>query len=65
MLQLTDNHYDIAMCIDYPQRDLGWVAAEVPCLGRMTTVIVGNRWDNPELLPPEFDKEEEPNFEPF
>lgn len=30
---------------------LGWIAAEVPILGDMTTKIIGNKWDNPELIP--------------
>lgn len=30
--------------------DLGWIAAEVPCIGKMTTRIIGNIHDNPELL---------------
>ena len=32
-------------------RELGWIAAEVPILGKMTTKIIGNKWDNPELIP--------------
>lgn len=32
--------------------DLGEIAAEPIITGQMTTEIVGNRWDNPELLPP-------------
>ena len=31
--------------------DLGEIAAEPIITGRMTTEIVGNRWDNPELIP--------------
>ena len=31
--------------------DLGESAAEPIITGRMTTEIVGNRWDNPELIP--------------
>ena len=31
--------------------DLGEIAAEPIITGQMTTEIVGNRWDNPELLP--------------
>lgn len=33
--------------------DLGWVAAEIPILGQMTTRVIGNKWDNPELIPPD------------
>ena len=29
---------------------LSWVAAEIPILGTMSTEIVGNIWDNPELI---------------
>lgn len=29
---------------------LGWVAAEIPIIGTMSTEIVGNIYDNPELL---------------
>ena len=29
---------------------LGWIAAEVPIIGSMSTEIVGNIYDNPELL---------------
>lgn len=31
--------------------DLGEIAAEPIITGEMTTEIVGNRWDNPELIP--------------
>ena len=30
--------------------DLGWIAAEVPISGKMTTKVIGNIYDNPELL---------------
>lgn len=30
---------------------LGWIAAEIPILGDITTKIIGNKWDNPELIP--------------
>lgn len=30
--------------------DLGWIAAEPICTGRMTTLIIGNIYDNPELI---------------
>lgn len=29
---------------------LGWVAAEIPIIGTMSTEIVGNIYDNPELI---------------
>lgn len=29
---------------------LGWVAAEIPILGTMSTEIVGNIYDNPDLI---------------
>lgn len=29
---------------------LGWIAAEVPIIGSMSTEIVGNVYDNPELI---------------
>ena len=29
---------------------LGWIAAEVPIIGSMSTEIVGNIYDNPELI---------------
>ena len=35
---------------DWDYIDLGWIASEIPCLGKMTTQIVGNIYDNPELL---------------
>lgn len=35
---------------DWDYIDLGWIASEIPCLGKMTTQIVGNLYDNPELL---------------
>ena len=34
----------------YDNIDLGWIASEIPILGRMTTEIIGNIYDNPELL---------------
>lgn len=40
---------------EYPKEDwnyieLGWIAAEVACIGRMTTPIIGNIYDNPEMF---------------
>lgn len=37
-------------CSEY--RRLGWLRAELPILGECSTKVIGNRWDNPELLPP-------------
>ena len=39
---------------EYPNKDwnyidLGWIAAESACIGIMTTPIVGNIYDNPEM----------------
>lgn len=40
---------------EYPEEDwdyieLGWIAAEVACVGKMTTPIIGNIYDNPEMF---------------
>lgn len=35
---------------DWTITDLGWIDAEFVILGTMTTEIIGNKWDNPELL---------------
>lgn len=40
--------------IEYPNKDwnyldLGWIAAEPAAIGEMTTPIVGNIYDNPEM----------------
>lgn len=50
---LMENESDIYCWFnsDRYNPDLGWVAAEVPILGEMTTKIIGNKWDNPELIP--------------
>ena len=37
-------------CSEY--RRLGWLRTELPILGECSTKVIGNRWDNPELLPP-------------
>ena len=29
---------------------LGWVAAELPILGQISTEVVGNKWDNPAMI---------------
>lgn len=36
--------------IYFDDMDLGWIAAELPITGQMTTEIIGNIYDNPELL---------------
>lgn len=41
---------------DWDYIDLGWIAAEIPCLGKMTTQIVGNIYDNPEKFVIEHDE---------
>lgn len=35
---------------DWTITDLGLIAAEPVLIGEMTTEIIGNKWDNPELL---------------
>lgn len=35
---------------DWDYIDLGWIGAEVACVGKMTTQIVGNIYDNPEMF---------------
>lgn len=35
---------------DWTITDLGWIAAEFVLTGEMTTDIIGNKWDNPEIL---------------
>lgn len=32
--------------------DFGWIAADMAILGRMEAEVIGNKWDNPELLNP-------------
>ena len=36
-------------CKDWNYIDLGWISAEVPCTGTMTTQVGGNIHDNPEV----------------
>lgn len=45
-------HRTCGGCHDYDWTitDLGWLAAEETITGKMTTKIIGNKWDNPELL---------------
>lgn len=35
---------------DWTNIDLGWIASEIVCVGKMTTEIIGNIFDNPELM---------------
>ena len=30
--------------------DFGWIAADMAILGRMEAEVIGNKWDNPELM---------------
>lgn len=45
---------------DNGYNDLGWVAAEIPILGTMSTKIIGNKWDNPSWIPEESKQEKQP-----
>ena len=35
---------------DWTNIDLGWIASEVACVGKMTTEIIGNIHDNTDML---------------
>lgn len=35
---------------DWTNIDLGWIASEFSCVGKMTTEIIGNIHDNPDML---------------
>ena len=37
-------------CVIWDNIDLGWIAAEFACVGKMTTEVIGNIHDNPELI---------------
>lgn len=49
---LTEDQNDYFSWISEAEgRELGWIAAEAIILCEMTTKIIGNKWDNPELIP--------------
>ena len=43
-------HDDIHPFSEWNNIDLGWIAAEPICTGCMTTLIIGNIFDNPDLI---------------
>lgn len=47
-----ENYRTCHGCHDYDWTitDLGWFAAEEIITGKITTEIIGNKWDNPEIL---------------
>jgi uncharacterized phage protein (TIGR01671 family) len=47
---LSDDRDEIWKWRSSGTSSLGWVAAEVPVLGEMKTKIIGNKWENPEML---------------
>lgn len=50
---------------DWTITDLGWIQAELILTGTMTTEIIGNKWDNPELLARLKKQHEKVDGEPF
>lgn len=48
-------HYHDCCNGEWDDVDLGWIAAEVPIIGEMSTEIIGNIYDNPDLLSDEGD----------
>lgn len=48
--EVTCTYSGASTCGIFDNIDLGWIYAEIPCLGKMSTEVIGNRWDNPELL---------------
>lgn len=48
---------------DYDNIDLGWIAAEAVIMGRISTRVVGNVFDDPELWHGDEPKHEDANFE--
>ena len=44
--------FEVHGCPEWTNIDLGWIASERAIIGRMDTKIIGNKWDNPELLNP-------------
>lgn len=51
----TDLDIQRSFCVgirsDWTVTDLGLIDGEIILTGKMTTEIVGNKWDNPELIP--------------
>lgn len=46
--KICPEHYARFPDKDWHYIDLGWIAAEIPCVGKMTTKIIGNIRENPE-----------------
>lgn len=46
--KICSEHYLRFPAKDWHYVDLGWIAAEIPCVGKMTTQIVGNINENKE-----------------
>ena len=46
--KICSEHYARFPDKDWHYIDLGWIAAEIPCVGKMTTKIIGNIRENPE-----------------
>ena len=47
---VTSTYDGMSRNVVWDNIDLGWIAAEIPCTGHMTTEVIGNIYDNPELL---------------
>ena len=46
--KICPEHYKRFPDRDWHYIDLGWIAAEIPCVGKMTTKIIGSIRDNQE-----------------